>query len=157
MCIAALGVSLSSSSGVAAAATRVSSVNGIWLAYAWANGQGKPGSPNQAFVLRDKPGSTHFTGNLGEFKIVGTVAPATGKALLVIGLQTGTTQTTNDTVKFVFKSNSTAQSNHPTFSGSFDYVRRATGEPVPNSNGKVTAVRCSYQTNAKAMDLCGLD
>ncbi len=156
-CVAALWVSLGSLSGGAAAATRVSSVNGIWLAYAWATGQGKPSSPNQAFVLRDKPGSTHFTGDLGEFKIVGTIALATGKALLVIGLQPGVTQTTNDTVRFVFKSNSTAQSNHPTFSGSFDYVRRATGQPVPNSTGKITAIRCSYQTSAKAMALCGLD
>ena len=156
-CVAALCVSLGSSSGGAAAATRVSSVNGIWLAYAWATGQGKPSSPNQAFLLNNKPGSTRVTGNLGEFKIVGTVAPATGKATLVVGVQPGTTQTTNYSVKFVFKSNSTAQTNHPTFSGSFDYVSRATGLPVPNSTGKVTAIRCSYQKNAKAMALCGLD
>jgi hypothetical protein len=156
-CVAALCLSLGSSGGGAAAATKVPNVNGIWLAYAWATGQGKPSSPNQAFVLRDKPGSTRFTGDLGEFKIVGTVA-STGKALLVIGLQPGTTQTTNDTVKFVFKSNSTAQSNHPTFSGSFDYVRRATGQPVPHSTGTITATRCSFQTSAKAMGrLCGLD
>jgi len=151
-----LCLSLGSSGGGAAAATKVPNVNGIWLAYAWATGQGKPSSPNQAFVLRDKPGATHFTGDMGEFKIVGTVA-SNGKALLVIGLQPGTTQTTNDTVKFVFKSNSTAQSNHPTFSGSFDYVRRVTGQPVPNSTGTITATRCSFQTSPKAMGLCGLD
>jgi hypothetical protein len=127
------------------------------LAYAWATGQGKPSSPNQAFILRDKPGSTHVTGDMGEFKIVGTVASATGKAILVVGLPPGTTVTTNYTVRFVFDSNSTAQSNHPTFSGSFDYVRRATGEPVPHSTGKGVATRCSYQTTAKAMGLCGLD
>ena len=97
------------------------------------------------------------TGTLAEFKILGTFSPVTGKATLVVGVQPGTTQTTNYHVKFVFKSDSTAQSNHPTFSGSFDYVRLATGQPIPNSTGKVTAIRCSYQTNAKAMALCGLD
>jgi hypothetical protein len=97
------------------------------------------------------------SGTLAEFKILGTFSPVTGKATLVVGVQPGVTRTTNYYVKFVFQSNSTAQSNHPTFSGSFDYVRRATGEPVPDSTGKVTATRCSYQTNAKAMALCGLD
>ena len=98
-----------------------------------------------------------MTGTLAEFKILGTFSPVTGKATLVVGVQPGVTQTTNYHVKFVFKSNSTAQSNHPTFSGSFDYVRLATGKPIPNSTGEVTATRCSYQTNAKAMALCGLD
>ena len=155
MCVAALCVSLGSSQGGAAAGTRISSVNGIWLAYAWATGQGKPSSPNQVFVLDNKPGSSSVTGEMAEFKIVGTVAPATGKATLVVGEQQGTTVTTNYYVKFVFTSNSTAQTNHPTFSGSFDYVRRATGEPIPHSTGKVTATRCSYQTTAKAVALCG--
>jgi hypothetical protein len=97
------------------------------------------------------------SGSLAEFKILGTFSPVTGKATLVVGVQPGTTRTTNYYVKFVFKSHSTAQTNHPTFSGSFDYVSRATGEPVPNSTGKVTAIRCSYQMNAAAMALCGLD
>ena len=135
-CVAALCLSLGSSGGGAAAATKVPNVNGIWLAYAWATGQGKPSSPNQAFVLRDKPGSTRFTGDLGEFKIVGTIA-STGKALLVIGLQPGTTQTTNDTVKFAVSSSRTAPLSRtiPPSPGSFDYVRRATGQPVPHSTG----------------------
>jgi hypothetical protein len=153
-CVAALCVSLGSSNAGATATTRVSSVNGIWLAYAWATGQGRPSSPNQEFLLDNKPGSTLVTGIMADFKIVGTVASATGKATLVVGVQAGTTVTTNYTVRFVFKSNSTALTNHPTFSGSFDYVRRATGDPVPNSTGKVTATRCSYQTNAKAIALC---
>ena len=156
-CVAGLSVSLSASNGAATAATKAPGVNGIWLAYAWATGQGKPSSPNQAFLLNNKPGSARVTGTLAEFKILGTFSPVTGKATLVVGVQPGTTQTTNYYVKFVFKSHSTAQTNHPTFSGSFDYVSRVTGEPVPNSTGKVTAIRCSYQTNAKAMALCGLD
>ena len=111
-------------------------VNGIWLAYAWATGQGKPSSPNQFFVLNNSQGSARVTGTLAEFKILGTFSPVTGKATLVVGVQPGTTQTTNYHVKFVFKSNSTAQTNHPTFSGSFDYVRRATGQPVRTARAR---------------------
>lgn len=154
--LVALCVPVSALSGAASAGTKAPGINGIWLAYAWATGQGKPSSPNQFFLLSNKPGSARVTGTLAEFKIVGTFSPVTGKATLVVGLQPGTTQTTNYHVKFVFKSSSTLQSNHPTFSGSFDYVRRATGEPVPNSTGRVTATRCSYQTNAAAMALCGI-
>jgi len=152
----ALCVPVSALGGAAAAGTKAPGINGIWLAYAWATGQGKPSSPNQALLLNNTPGSARVTGTLGEFKIVGTFSPVTGKATLVVGVQPGTTVTTNYHVKFAFRSSSTAQSNHPTFSGSFDYVRRATGEPVPHSTGKVTATRCSYQTNAAAMALCGL-
>src|ERR1017187_5738459 len=110
-CVVGLCVSLSASNGAAAAATKAPGVNGIWLAYAWATGQGKPGSPNQAFLLNNKPGSARVTGTLAEFKILGTFSPVTGKATLVVGVQPGTTRTTNYHVKFVFKSNSTAQSN----------------------------------------------
>jgi hypothetical protein len=143
--------------GAATAATKAPGVNGIWLAYAWATGQGKPSSPNQFFVLNNTPGSARVTGTLAEFKILGTFSPVTGKATLVVGVQPGVTQTTNYHVKLVFRSNSTAQSNHPTFSGWFDYVRLATGKPVPDSTGKVTATRCSYKTNDAAKALCGLD
>jgi len=107
-------------------------------------------------VLSNKPGSTRVTGTWGgEFKVVGTLSPATGQATLVAGVQPGVTQTTNFHVKFVFKSTSTAQANHPTFSGWFDYVTRATGKPKPGT-GKSKAYRCAYQTNAKAMALCRL-
>jgi len=156
-CVVGLCVSLSASNGTATAATKAPGVNGIWLAYAWATGQGKPSSPNQAFLLNNKPGSARVTGTMAEFDILGTFSPVTGKATLVVGVQPGTLRTTNYYVKFVFKSHSTAQTNHPTFSGSYDYVSRATGEPVPNSTGRVTAIRCSYQMNAAAMALCGLD
>ena len=156
VCVAGLCGSLGTLSGVSGAATKIPSVNGIWLTYSWAKGAGQPSSPNQVFVLRDKPGSTHFTGTWGEFKVVGTFSPTMGKATLVAGVQPGVTQTTNFYVKFVFKSVSTAQSNHPTFSGTFDYVKRATGQPVPHSTGNTKAKRCSYQTNAKALALCGV-
>jgi hypothetical protein len=156
-CVVGLCVSLSALNGAATAATKAPGVNGIWLAYAWSTGASKPSSPDQVFLLHNTPGSARVTGTLAEFKILGTFSPATGKATLVVGVQPGTTRTTNYYVKFVFKSNSTAQSNHPTFSGSFDYVSRATGEPVPDSTGKVEARRCSYQTNAKAQALCGFD
>jgi hypothetical protein len=106
-------------------------------------------------VLNDKPGSTRVTGTWAEFKVLGSVSPATGQATLVAGVQPGVTVTTNFHVRFVFKSRSTAQSNHPTFSGWFDYVVRATGKAKPGT-GKVKAERCAYQTNAKAMALCGL-
>ena len=62
VCVAALCASLSALSGVSAAATPVPSVTGIWLAYAWATGASQPSSPNEAFVLNDKPGSTASPG-----------------------------------------------------------------------------------------------
>jgi hypothetical protein len=70
-------------------------------------------------------------------------------------VQPGTLTTMNFKVKFAFKSNSTAQTNHPTFRGTFDDVNRATGQVVPNSEGTVRAIRCSYQTSAKAIAQCG--
>jgi len=113
-------------------------------------------TPNQAFILRNKPGSTSVAGTWqGEFKIVGTFSPATGQATLVAGVQPGVTVTTNFHVKFVFKSTSTAATNHPKFSGWFDYVTRATGKPKP-ATGKTKATRCSYQTGPKALAMCGL-
>jgi hypothetical protein len=141
------------SPGLASGGARVAvpSVTGIWLAYV-------PGSlqtPDWTIVLKNSPGSTRISGNYGEFNVVGTISPASGQALLQVGLQPGTLVTDNLNVKFVFKSNSTAQSNHPTFSGTLEIVRRATGEVVPKSEEKVRALRCSYQTDAKAVALCG--
>jgi hypothetical protein len=147
--ICGLCVSPSDASGVVRAAAP--SVSGIWLAYVPASGQ----TPDWIMVLRNSSGSARITGNYGEFIIVGTISPASGQALLQVGLQAGTTQTDNLNVKFIFKPNSTAQSNHPTFSGTLEIVRRATGEVVPNSQEKVRAIRCSYQTGAKAVALCG--
>jgi hypothetical protein len=149
LCVCGLCVSPSVASGGDDAA--VPSVTGIWLAYVPANLQ----TADWTIVLRNNPRSTRITGNYGEFNVVGTISPASGQALLQVGLQPGTTQTDNLNVKFVFKSNSTAQSNHPTFSGTLEIVRRATGEVVPNSQEKVRALRCSSQTNAKAAALCG--
>jgi hypothetical protein len=149
LCVFGLSVSPSVASGVADAA--IPSITGIWLAYVPASGQ----TPDWTIVLKNNSGSTRVTGNYGEFDIVGTVSPASGKGLLQVGLQPGTTQTDNLNVTFVFKSNSTAQANHPTFSGTLEIVRRATGEVVPNSQEKVRAIRCSYQTNAQAVALCG--
>ena len=42
MCVVGLCASLSALNGAAAAGTKAPGVNGIWLAYAWATGQGKP-------------------------------------------------------------------------------------------------------------------
>jgi hypothetical protein len=156
VCVTGLCASFGALSGVSGAGTKIPSVNGIWLTYAWADSSGVPSSPNQVFILRDKPGSTHFTGTMGEFDVVGTFSPTTGKATLIVGLQAGTTVTTNYYVTFAFNSPSTAQTNHPKFSGTFDYVRRATGQPVPNSSGKAKGLRCAYQTTAKALALCGV-
>ncbi len=149
LCACGLCVSPSVASGLVEAA--VPSVTGIWLAYVPASLQ----TPDWTLVLRNNQGSTRITGNYEEFNIVGTLSPKSGQGELQVGLQPGTTQTDNLDVKFVFKSNSTAQSNHPTFSGTLEIVRRATGEMVPNSQEKVRAIRCSYQTNAKAVALCG--
>jgi len=68
-----------------------------------ATGQGKLAA--QQPLCCGQPGATHFTGDMG-VQDRGTVA-SNGKALTCDRLQPGTTQTTNDTVKFVFKSNST--------------------------------------------------
>jgi hypothetical protein len=106
--------------------------------------------------MRNNPGSTSVTGTWqGEFKMVGSSSPATGLATLVAGLQPGVTVTTSFHVKFVSRSTSTATTNHPQFSGWFDYVTRATGKPKPGT-GKTRATRCSYRTGPKAMPLCHL-
>lgn len=147
---AGMCASLGFVSGAVGTAVTVPSVSGIWLGYEPATNQ----SPVWTFVLNNKAGSTRVTGTWQEFKLVGTVSPATGQATLVAGVQPGVTQTTDFHVKFVFKSTSTAQSNHPTFRGNYDYVKLATGQ----SSGTVAtmrAVRCSYRTNAKAVALCG--
>jgi hypothetical protein len=149
LCVFSLCVSPSLATGVREAA--VPSVTGIWLVKVPAS---LP-TANWTLVLKNNPGSTRVTGSYGEFNIVGTISPGTGQALLQVGLQPGTLVTDNLNIKFVFKSNSTAQENHPTFSGSLETVRRATGEVVPNTGEKVRALRCSYQTNAKAVALCG--
>jgi hypothetical protein len=155
ICASALGALLTAS-GAATAAAKTPSINGIWLAYSWFTGPASK-TPNQVFVLRNNPGSTRVTGEWqGEFTIVGTFSPTTGEATLVAGVQPGVTQTTDFHVDFKFKSASTAPTNHPTFSGWFDYVTRATGLPKPGSKGRSEATRCSYSTGKNAVSLSRL-
>ena len=114
--------------------------------------QHEPGS--QTFVMRDV--ANRITGNWGEFTLSGTFSPSTMTATLCAGCgQRSVLQTTNWQVKFTFKSTSTAQSNHPTLRGTSHYVSVTTGAIVANSTASMRAVRCSYQTNAKAVALCG--
>ena len=133
------------------AAAPATNVSGIWLAYV------PPSitSSNQTFVMRDV--GNRITGTWGgEFKLTGTYSPSTGVATLCAGCgQAGVTQTTNWRVTFKFKSRSTAQSNHPTFKGTYHYVSVTTGIVTPNSTAPMRAIRCSYQTNARAVALCG--
>jgi hypothetical protein len=151
VCAVSVGVSLSVISDTVGAAS-VPSVTGVWLAYSPASTT----TPIWTFVLKNTPGSTRVTGTWQtEFDIVGTLSVASGVAMLDAGVQPGTLATRNFTVKFAFNSNSTAQTNHPTFRGTFDEVTRATGVVEPNSQGTVRAIRCSYQTNAKAVSFCG--
>jgi hypothetical protein len=151
ICAVSVGASLSLLSSAVGAAS-VPSISGVWLAYSPASTT----TPIWTFVLNNKPGSTRVTGSWQtNFVLVGTVAAASGVAMLDAGVQPGTLATMNFTVKFVFKSNSTAQTNHPTFRGTFDDVTRATGVAEPNSQGTVRAIRCSYQTTAKAIAFCG--
>jgi hypothetical protein len=149
VCAVSVGASLSLLGGAVGAAS-APSVTGVWLAYSPASTK----TPIWTFVLNNKPGSSRVTGTWQtEFKIVGTFSA--GEGMLDAGVQPGTLTTMNFKVKFAFKSNSTAQTNHPTFRGTFDDVSRATGVVVPNSEGTVRAIRCSYQTNAKAVARCG--
>ena len=110
--------------------------------------------PQQMFVMHDV--ANRITGSWAEFTLSGTYSPSTGTATLCAGCgQTSVLQTTNWQVKVTFKSTSTAQSNHPTLRGTVHYVSVPTGAVVPNSTLPMRAVRCSYQTNAKATALCG--
>ena len=125
-------------------------VSGIWLAYV----PPTTTSSNQTFLMRDV--GNRITGTWDGFKLTGTFSPSTGVATLCAGCQqAGVGQTTNWKVSFAFKSTSTAQSNHPTFKGTYHYVTVATGISVPNSTAPMRAIRCSYQTGAKAIALCG--
>jgi|SRR5579862_1746594 len=136
--------------GGALGAGSVPNLSGIWLAYVPKTAT----SPNQTFVIKETPGSTRITGEWqGEFTLSGTISPSTGKAALCAGCQQpGVTQTTNFDVSFVFRSASTAQANHPTFSGTYHYLEVSTGQTKPG--GTIRAVRCSHQTNAKALAAC---
>jgi len=151
VCAVSVCASLSLLSGTVGAAS-VPSVTGVWLAYSPATNT----SPTWTFVLKNEPGSTRVTGTWEtDFIVLGTLSAATGEAMLDAGVQPGTLSTMNFAVKFAFTSNSTAQTNHPTFRGTFDDVTRATGVVVPRSQGTVRAIRCSYQTTAKAIAFCG--
>jgi hypothetical protein len=146
---------------VAHTTAKVPSVTGIWKGFAPASS----GTPIWMFILTNKPGSAGVTRHItGEWEALdgggdvftdpGTIDPSTGKALLVAGGgQRGVTQTTNFTVKFVFKSNSTARTNHPTFSGSYDYVNAATGQEN-SAGGSVRAVRCSAKVTKAEIQRC---
>jgi hypothetical protein len=150
VCFSGLCVVLVLASGGVAAAPGAN-VSGIWLAYV----PPSVTNSNQTFVMRDV--GNRITGTWqGEFKLTGTYSPSTGVATLCAGCQqTGVGQTTNWKVKFTFKSTSTAQSNHPTFKGTYHYVTVSTGAVVPGSTAPMRALRCSYQANAKATALCG--
>jgi len=148
-CLLATAMSLTFLAGAMGAGS-IPSVSGVWLAYV----PKTVTSPNQTFVIKQSTGSTRVSGEWGgEFKLSGTVSPATGKAELCAGCnQAGVTQTTNFDVTFVFKSASIAQSNHPTFSGTYHYVEVSTGQTKPG--GTIRAVRCSHETGAKAVAAC---
>jgi len=151
ICAVSVCAPLSVVSGAVGAAS-VPGIAGVWLAYSPASAT----SPNWTFVLHNNPGSTRVTGSFQtEFNIAGSFSAKTGKALIDAGVQHGTLNTQNFTVKFTFKSHSTLQTNHPTFRGTFDNVSRTTGLVQPNSQGTVRAIRCSYQTTAKAIAFCG--
>ena len=136
-----------SSAGSAAPAPNMS---GIWWVYVPAS---NTGSPQQIFVMHDV--ANRITGTWGEFTLSGTYSPSTGTATLCAGCgQHSVNQTTNWQVKVTFKSTSTAQSNHPILRGTVHYVNILTGEVVPNSTLPMRAVRCSYQTGAKAPAAC---
>ncbi len=136
--------------GAAVAAGPVPNVSGVWLAYV----PRTTTSPNQTFVIRQSNGSARIKGEWGgEFKLSGTVSRSTGKAKLCAGCgQAGVTQTTNFDVTFVFKSPSSAQANHPTFSGTYHYVEVASGETKPG--GTIRAIRCRATTGAKSVAAC---
>lgn len=127
----------------------IPNVSGVWLAYV----PRTLTSPNQTFVIKEASGSMRVSGEWqGEFKLSGTVSP-TGKAMLCAGCgQAGVTQTTNFDVTFAFKSASVAQTNHPTFSGTYDYVEVSTGQTKPG--GTIRAVRCSHETGPKTLAAC---
>lgn len=149
VCCSALLFVLAVMSSVAGAAP-APNLSGIWLVYVPASNP----SPAQIFVMHDV--SNRITGTWGEFTLSGTFSPSTGTATLCAGCgQHSVLQTTNWQVKVTFKSTSTAQSNHPTLRGASHYVSVPTGVTVPNSTESMRAVRCSYQTNAKAVALCG--
>lgn len=149
VCVSGMGVMLGvMSSEVGAVSTP--NVSGIWLVYVPASNTGA----SQIFVMRDV--ANRITGTWGEFKLSGMFSPSTSTATLCAGCQQhGVLETTNWQVKFTFKSISTAQSNHPTLRGTYHYVAVTTGAVVPNSTETMRAVRCSYQSNAKAVALCG--
>jgi hypothetical protein len=151
VCAFSVGASLSFL-GTPAGAASAPGVNGVWLGYSPANTT----TPIWTFVLDNKPGSTVVAGSWQtNFVLAGTFSAATGVGMLDAGVQQGTLSTMNFTVKFHFKSHSTAQTNHPTFRGTFVDVTRATGVVEPNTQGTVRAIRCSYKTTAKAIALCG--
>jgi len=139
---------------------RVTNVTGVWRAYDPANAK----APIWMFILRNKAGSGKITGNWealaggGDiFTDPGTVAPS-GKALLRAGGgQPGVETNMDFTVTFVFKSNSPAATNHPTFSGTWDNVwaiGAQVGQQEGTTTGTVRAVRCSSSTTAKAIAAC---
>lgn len=135
--------------GAAAAAASVPSISGIWLAYV----QPSLGSPNRTFVIRAVAGSSRVSGTCGPFKLSGTVSSASGEAKLCAGCcEARVSQTTDWRVTFVFRSRSTAQTNHSTSAGSYDNVVVASGQVRPAR--PVRAVRCSDETGAKALAGC---
>jgi hypothetical protein len=139
---------------------RVTNVTGVWRAYDPANAK----APIWMFILRNKAGSGKITGNWealaggGDiFTDPGTVSPSGVALLRAGGGQPGVETNMDFTVKFIFKSNSPAATNHPTFSGTWDNVwaiGAQTGQQEGTTTGTVRAVRCSATTTAKAIAAC---
>ena len=166
LCVVSLsvvGAAVSAGAGAANARVtnvKVTNVTGVWRAYEPANSK----TPVWMFILKNKPGSGKITGTFealsggGDiFTDPGTVSPSGAAVLQAGGGQPGVEYGYRFTVKFVFKSNSPASSNHPTFSGPYDTAWTtgpSIGEQEGTATGTVRAVRCSSSTSAKAIAAC---
>ncbi len=139
---------------------KVTNVTGVWRAYDPANAK----TPIWMFILKEKPGSGKITGTWealdggGDiFTDPGTVSPSGAAVLQAGGGQPGVQAGDRFMVTFVFKSNSPASTNHPTFRGPWDTAWTTgpqTGEKEGEDTGTVRAIRCSSSTSAKAIAAC---
>jgi hypothetical protein len=165
LCVVSLSAVLAVVTEAGAANTKATNLNvinvsGVWRAYDPANAK----APIWMFILRNKPGSGEITGSWealaggGDvFTDPGTVSPSGAALLRAGGGQPGVETNMDFTVRFVFKSNSPAASNHPTFSGTWDNVWAVgaqKGQQEGTATGTVRAVRCSSSTSAKAIAAC---
>ena len=161
--LSAVVVAVSTGAGAANAKVtnvKVTNVTGVWRAYEPANSK----TPIWMFILENKPGSGKITGTFealgggGDiFTDPGTVSSSGAAVLQAGGGQPGVEYGYRFTVKFVFKSNSPASTNHPTFSGPYDtawVIGPSTGQQEGTATGTVRAIRCSSSTSAKAIAAC---